>query len=49
MIEDEMLQKGYVPTKPVFNWMGLDIKGNWNMNKFDLPEIDLKNMYKLAN
>ncbi len=32
-----MLSKGYVPTKPVFDWMGLDVKGSWSMNKLDVP------------
>jgi hypothetical protein len=32
-----MLNKNYIPTKPVFDWMGLNIKGNWSMNKLDTP------------
>jgi hypothetical protein len=32
-----MMVKGYVPTKPVFDWMGMDVKGAWNMNKLDSP------------
>lgn len=37
MIDEDMLSKGYAPTKPVFDWMGLDIKGAWSMNKLDVP------------
>jgi hypothetical protein len=37
LIESEMLEKGYVPTKPIFDWMGLEIKGSWTMNKLDIP------------
>lgn len=44
-----MLQKGYVPTKPVFDWMGLDIKGMWSMNKLDATQFDLKYMLITAN
>jgi hypothetical protein len=44
-----MIEKGYIPTKPMFNWMGLDVKGNWNMNKLDVPETNLKNITKIGN
>lgn len=44
-----MVQKGYVPTKPVFDWMGMDVKGVWNMNKLDISEIDLKNIIRITN
>ena len=40
------MHKGYVPTKPVFDWMGMNIKGKWSMNKLDATEIDLKTMVK---
>jgi hypothetical protein len=49
LIESEMLEKGYIPTKPIFNWMGLNVKGNWNMNKLDVPETNLKNILKIGN
>lgn len=49
LIEQEMLEKGYVPTKPVFDWMGFDIKGSWGMNKLDVPEFDLKYLLNTAN
>ncbi len=44
-----MLEKGYVPTKPIFDWMGLEIKGTWTMNKLDIPEFDLKYMLTTAD
>jgi hypothetical protein len=33
----------------MFTWMGLDVKGNWNMNKLDVPETNLKSIAKIAN
>ena len=32
-IEDVRIEKGYIPTKPHFDWMGFGVKGKWTMNK----------------
>ena len=49
LIEDIRIDKGYVPTKPLFDWMGFGTKGKWSMNKLENPEVNLIDIIKITN
>ena len=43
------MDKGFIPTKPEFEWYGFDVKGEWSMNKMAQSESDMKDILKIAN
>lgn len=49
MIDDMRMEKGYLPTKPMFDWMGFGVKGRWTMNKLENSEINLIDILKITN